>query len=106
MPRPSWSTAVALPWTSSRAGPTSPPNTDTIAWWPRQTPSTGTEPASARTAASETPAASGRPGPGETTRWEGASRSISSTAISSFLRTTTSTPSTPNRCARLYVNES
>ena len=36
----------------------------TIAWWPRQTPSTGTRPANARTIASETPASSGRPGPG------------------------------------------
>ena len=32
---------LALPWTSSRAQPTSPPKTSTIAWWPRQTPSVG-----------------------------------------------------------------
>ena len=46
------------------------------------------------------------PGPGEITTCEGASCSASSTVISSFRRTTTSTPSSPNRCARLYVNES
>ena len=33
-------------------------------------------------------------------------RSASSTVIASFRRTTTSVPSSPNRCARLYVNES
>ena len=78
----------------------------TIAWWPRQTPSNGTRPANARTISSETPASSGRPGPGETTRCVGSSRSASSTVISSLRRTTTSAPSSPNRCARLYVNES
>jgi hypothetical protein len=47
------------------------------------------------------PAPLGRPGPGETTRCDGASRSASSASISSFRRTTTSRPSSPNRCARL-----
>ena len=41
------------------------------------------------------------PGPGEMTRWEGASDSASSAVISSLRRTTTSAPSSPNRCARL-----
>ena len=43
----------------------------------------------------------GRPGPGETTRCEGASRSASPASIASLRRTTTSAPSSPNRCARL-----
>ena len=47
------------------------------------------------------PASSGRPGPGETTRCDGASVSASSGVISSLRRTTTSAPSSPNRCARL-----
>ena len=49
MPRPSCETSVALPWTSSRAWPISPPNASTIAWWPRQTPSVGVVGASRRT---------------------------------------------------------
>ena len=46
------------------------------------------------------------PGPGETTRCDGASRAASSASTSSFRSTVTSAPSAPNRCARLYVNES
>ena len=46
------------------------------------------------------------PGPGEITRCEGASRSAVSPSIASFRRTLTSAPSSPKRCARLYVNES
>jgi GMP synthase-like glutamine amidotransferase len=34
-------------------------------WWPRHTPSTGVLPANASIIASELPASSGRPGPGE-----------------------------------------
>src|SRR5207302_2001731 len=40
-PTPSWCTGLALPWTSRRAKPISPPKASTIAWWPRQTPSGG-----------------------------------------------------------------
>ena len=47
------------------------------------------------------PASSGRPGPGETTRWEGPSASASSGVSSSLRRTTTSAPRSANRCARL-----
>jgi len=47
-----------------------------------------------------------RKGPGEMTRCDGASRSASSTPISSFRRTSTSAPSSWKRCTRLYVNES
>ena len=94
---PSWRTVVAFPCTSVRAAPTSPPYTDTIAWCPRQTPSKGRRPANARTIASETPALSGRPGPGEITTCDGSSDSASATVISSFRRTTTSVPSSPKR---------
>src|SRR5205823_3595504 len=74
-PRPSWRTVHAFPCTSSRAGPTAPPNTSTIAWCPRQTPSVGVEGASRRTISSVAPASTGRPGPGEITSRDGASRS-------------------------------
>ena len=67
-PRPSWRITLALPWTSLRAGPISPPKASTSAWWPRQTPRVGTRGASRRTISSVAPDSSGRPGPGETTR--------------------------------------
>ena len=41
------------------------------------------------------------PGPGEITRWDGASRAAPSASSASFRRTLTSAPSSPNRCARL-----
>ena len=54
----------------------------------------------------ETPASAGPPGPGDTTRCDGAMRSACSAVMASLRRTITSAPSSPNRCARLYVNES
>ena len=74
-PRPSWRTVQDFPCTSSRAGATVPPNASTIAWCPRQTPSVGVLCASRRTISGVAPASAGRPGPGEMTRCEGASRS-------------------------------
>ena len=56
---PSCSIVQDFPWTSSRAGPTSPPKTSTIAWWPRQTPSVGVVGARRRTISSVAPAAAG-----------------------------------------------
>ena len=53
--------ARALPWTSRRAGPTSPPKASTIAWWPRQTPSVGTRGPSRPTISTLAPASPGRP---------------------------------------------
>src|SRR5882724_10127479 len=44
---------------------TLPPNTSTMAWCPRHTPSTGMRPANARTMSMDTPASYGVPGPGE-----------------------------------------
>ena len=66
----------------------------------------GTRPARRSTIDGVAPASSGRPGPGEMTRCDGASASASSASIASFLITVTSAPSSPNRWARLYVNES
>jgi len=73
---------------------------------PRQTPSVGTVGASRVTISTVKPASRGRPGPGEMTSRLGASRTALSASIASFLITLTSQPSAPNRCARLYVNES
>ena len=58
-----------------------PPKASTIAWWPRQTPSTGV-PASAkaRIASPEIPASAGVQGPGETTS-RSAPRSSSSPTV-------------------------
>ena len=93
--------ALALPWTSSRAGRPRRRR-------PRRSPGgRGRRRASAssREAARGSPRRArsppGRPGPGEMTRCDGASRSASSASIASFRRTTTSAPSSPNRCARL-----
>ena len=74
-PRPSWRTVQDFPCTSSCAGATVPPNASTIAWCPRQTPSVGVLGARRRRLISSVaPASAGRPGPGEMTRCEGASR--------------------------------
>ena len=64
----------------------------TITWWPRQTPSTGTRPASRSITASDTPASAGVPGPGETTTWVGDQPSASSGEIASLRSTRTSAP--------------
>ena len=103
MPRPSWETALAFPCRSLCACPISPPKASTIAWWPRQTPSVGTRGPSRRTISTDAPASSGRPGPGEMTRWLGARRSAPSASIASLRSTVTSAPSSSKRCARLYV---
>src|SRR4029078_10912400 len=43
-------------------------------------------------------------GAGEIARGEGASRAAAAPSIASLRRTLTSAPSSPKRCARLYVN--
>ena len=58
---------VVLPCMSRSARTTRPPNASPMAWWPRQTPSTGTRPAAARTSGTEMPASRGVQGPGEIT---------------------------------------
>ena len=67
---------------------TSPPNASPIAWWPRQTPSTGMRGPNSRITSSETPACSGRPGPGEMTTREWPSARSASSDASSLRRTT------------------
>src|SRR5207248_1734149 len=80
--------------------------TPTRACWPSPTPSVGVVGPSRRMTSSDAAASPGRPGPGEMTSCAGARRSASSASSSSLRSTFTSTPSAPNRCARLYVNES
>ena len=71
------------------------------AWWPRQTPSVGIVGPSALISSIETPAVSGRPGPGETTSRSNPAARAASTVIASFRTVTTSAPSSSNRCTRL-----
>ena len=59
---------------SRPARTTLPPNTSTMDWWPRHTPSTGILPAKARIMSIDTPASYGVPGPGEMHRCEGCER--------------------------------
>jgi hypothetical protein len=93
---------------TSGAWSIAPPATRASAWWPRQTPSTGT---SARwSACSEIPTSrscSGRPGPGEITMLSTGSAASSSQVSSSLRATIGSRPLTsPSRWKRLNVNES
>ena len=93
---------------TSGAWSIAPPAAWASAWWPRQTPSTGT---SARwSTSSETPTSrscSGRPGPGEMTMLSTASAATSSHDSSSLRTTIGSSPLTsPSRWKRLKVNES
>ncbi len=101
MERPSWVTSAVLPCTGSPTL-TRPPKASAIAWWPRQTPSTGI-PSSAnrRLASIETPASTGRQGPGEITTRSGRDRSSSSTVATSFRTTSGSAPSSPRYWTRL-----
>src|SRR5439155_915431 len=55
-----------------------------MAWWPRQTPSSGTLPASARTSGTAIPASAGVHGPGEITATGGLSARTPGTAMASF----------------------
>ena len=88
------------------AGTILPPNACATVWCPRHTPRIGTFPANAFTAASETPAESGLPGPGEITSLSGFIAAIPATSILSFLTTFVSTPSPSIAWTRLNVNES
>jgi len=51
-------------------------------------------------------AIAGAQGPGESTMADGDIAAISSTVMASFRCTTTSAPSSPRYCTRLYVKES
>ena len=87
-----WCTSLVLPCSSSGARVTVAPNATPMAWWPRQTPSSG----SSRWAHSATigtliPADSGVLGPGLVST--PSNPSSSSGAISSLRRTTVSAPS-------------
>jgi hypothetical protein len=62
----------------------SPPKCCTMLWCPKHTPSTGILPAKAPIIASELPASSGRPGPGEITRCVGSSFAASATVSASL----------------------
>ena len=60
---------------SRSARTTSPPNASPMAWWPRQTPSSGTPAAAAaRTSGTLIPASRGVQGPGEITIAAGSQR--------------------------------
>ena len=61
----------------------------------------GILPANALTAASDTPAESGSPGPGEMTSRSGPSASMPDTSILSLRTTRVSTPSDSMACERL-----
>ena len=63
-PCPSWRISDVLPCMISPARTTSPPYTWPMHWWPRHTPSTGRRPAKCRITSFDSPASSGRPGPG------------------------------------------
>src|SRR3970282_796223 len=63
MVRPSWRTSEVLPCMSFGARTTLPPKAWPRAWWPRQTPRSGT--GERRTGAGVVPAVVGGPGPRE-----------------------------------------
>lgn len=88
------------------AGTTSAPRRVAKHWCPRQTPSTGMRPRTARKIDRLYEASRGCPGPGEMTTAEG-SRSMSSWAGRESARWTTQfAPNAPKSCARLNVKES
>ena len=93
-PVPEWRISDSLPWIGV-ARTIRPPKTWPIAWWPRQTPKTGTVGAARSISFRQMPASSGVPGPGETTIASGSARSTASTVILSLRWTTTSAPSPP-----------
>ncbi|OLT03438.1 hypothetical protein BJF90_25235 [Pseudonocardia sp. CNS-004] len=99
-PVPSWWTSEVLPCRSSGARSTTPPHATPMAWWPRQTPRTGTVRSALRRITSMlAPARSGVPGPGLTSTPStvpGSSRSTSS-----LRRTVTWAPSCARYCTRL-----
>ena len=64
-----------------------------MAWWPRQTPSSGTAPESSRMAGSEMPASAGVQGPGEITIASGARARMPATSRASLRATRTVSPS-------------
>jgi hypothetical protein len=65
-----------------------PPKASPIAWWPRQTPKSGTPaPAAARVSGRQMPACAGSQGPGDSTIASGFIASASCT-VSASLRTT------------------
>ena len=90
MPWPRWCTGLDLPCTMRTFRTTLPPKAWPMVWWPRQTPRMGSSPASAATAARDTPASSGVQGPGESTSASGLRRRMPSTSIWSFRNTSTS----------------
>ena len=72
---PSWWMVPSLPWTISPARTTLPPKAWPIAWWPRQTPSSGVRvSAAAAISARQMPASFGVQGPGESRIAEGLQR--------------------------------
>ena len=86
----------SLPWTISPARTTSPPKAWPIAWWPRQTPSSGVRvSAAAAISARQMPASFGVQGPGESRIADGLSAIAAWTSISSLRRTMVSAPSSP-----------
>src|SRR5690606_35127849 len=72
-------------------------------WWPRQTPSTGRRPAKCSMTAFDTPASSGRPGPGEISTASGSSSTICSRVSASHRCTRGSAPSSPRYWTRLWT---
>ncbi len=99
-PAPSCSTSLVLPCRSSGARSTVAPHATPMAWWPRQTPSTGTDSsAHRRTTSTLRPAFSGVPGPGETST--PSKRTTSSTSTTSLRHTVHSAPSWARYCTRL-----
>lgn len=94
-----------LPWQGSTRW-TSPPKAVAMAWCPRQTPKIGIWPDRRWTRATDWPAVSGRPGPGETTSAEGGLRPSVSISICSLRSTETSWPRVWKACARFHTKES
>ena len=70
-----------------------PPYATPMHWWPRHTPSVGTDGPSARISCVEMPASVGVQGPGDTTRWVGFRAAASFTVSESARSTRTRRPS-------------
>ena len=104
---PSCEIRELFPWRGAGARSTQPPWSAAIAWWPRQTPSSGTPARSAAAIISRVrPARSGRPGPGEITTARGRLATTSSGSNRSLRATSTSGSSLPSAWTRFQVKES
>ena len=72
---------LVLPWSSSGARSTVPPNATPIAWWPRHTPNSGVFAAAhALTSGIDAPARSGVPGPGDSSTPSNSSAAFATSA--------------------------